>query len=177
MNTVLRDGLDKFCTVYLDDILVFSRSEEEHQEHLRWVFGQLRAHELKVKHAKCKFGVDHIEYLGHLVTAEGVKPDPGKTAVIEKWPPPTCVREVQSFLGMANYYSQYIPQYARLAPPLTALCKKDALWEWGTTQQLAFEAIRAALCSKPVLLIPDLAPDSRFVLETDASDFALGAVL
>ena len=99
------EGLDRFCTVYLDDILVFSRDEEEHQAHLKWVFQKLRENSLHVKRAKCKFGVDQIEYLGHLVTAEGVKPDPAKIATVANWPPPTTVREVQQFLGMANYYS------------------------------------------------------------------------
>ena len=95
--------------VYLDDNLVFSRDEQDHECHLRWVFDKLREHRLHVKRSKCRFGVDQIEYLGHLVTAEGVKPDPAKVAVVAQWPTPTNVREVQSFLGLANYYSQYIP--------------------------------------------------------------------
>ena len=109
MNSVLRDGLDSFCCVYLDDILVFSRNEAEHAQHLKWVFNRLRAHNLQVKRAKCKFGVQEIEYLGHLVTGDGVKPDPAKIASVATWPTPTCVRDVQSFLGMANYYSAYVP--------------------------------------------------------------------
>jgi len=109
MNSMLRDGLDSFCCVYLDDILVFSRNEMEHAQHLKWVFNRLRAHNLRVKQAKCKFGVQEIKYLGHLVTGDGVKPDPAKIASVATWPTPTCVRDVQSFLGMANYYSAYVP--------------------------------------------------------------------
>lgn len=109
MNSVLREGLDRFCMVYLDDILVFSRDEQQHREHLHWVFSKLREHSLHVKRAKCTFGADQIEYLGHLVTAEGVKPDPAKTEVVRSWPVPANLREVQSFLGMSNYYSHYIP--------------------------------------------------------------------
>ena len=88
MNGVLREGLDKFCTVYLDDILVFSRDDSEHSKHLDWVFTQLRKHSLHVKRAKCKFGVNSIEYLGHLVTADGVKPDPSKVKAVQSWPTP-----------------------------------------------------------------------------------------
>jgi len=109
MNSVLRDGLDSLCCVYLDDILVFSRNEAEHAQHLKWVFDSLRAHNLWVKRAKCKFGVKEIEYLGHLVTGDGVKPDPEKITSVATWPTPTCVRDVQSFLGMTNYYSAYVP--------------------------------------------------------------------
>ena len=94
MNSVLREGLDTMCTVYLDDILVYSRNDEEHRRHLAWVFDKLREHGLHVKRSKCKFGVSQIEYLGHLVTADGVKPDPGKVSVIKSWPIPTNVRKV-----------------------------------------------------------------------------------
>ena len=123
------------CTVYLDDILVYSHSDEEHRRHLAWVFSKLREHGLHVKRSKCKFGIAEIEYLGHLVTADGVKPDPGKVSVIKSWPAPTNICEVQSFLGMSNYYSQYIPQHANLALPLTHLCKKSVPWVWDAACQ------------------------------------------
>ena len=105
MNHVLRRGLNEFCTVYLDDILVFSRTPEEHAEHLRLVFSALCEHNLHVKRSKCSFGRSSIEYLGHVVSGSGVSPDPGKVDVIKTWPQPTSVKELQSFLGMTNYYS------------------------------------------------------------------------
>ena len=131
MNHVLRKGLNVNCTMYLDDILVFFRSPEEHEEHLKLVFQALKEHSLCVKRSKCEFGKSSIEYLGHVVSAEGVRPDPRKTEVVRSWPVPRSVKETQSFLGMTNYYSAFIPQYAQVAAPLTSLLRKGSEWSWG----------------------------------------------
>ena len=175
MHMVLREKLDQFVTVYLDDILVFSASAEEHARHLRWVFEQLRKHALKAKRRKCMFACSQLEYLGHLVTKDGVKVDPSKTEAINNMPAPTNKRELQVFLGMCNYYSRFVLGYAQVASPLYALLRKSVDWNWQAPQQAAFQALKQALSAAPVLRIPRF--DAEFVVETDASNVAIGGVL
>ena len=175
MNEVLREHLDDFVTVYLDDILIFSKSDDEHARHLQWVLGKLREHGLFAKRTKCAFGLDSVEYLGHVVTAEGISPDPAKIEAITTWPAPTDVQELRVFLGMANYYQRFVPRFAHIAAPLTELLRKDAAWTWGSAHAEAFEELKHRLSTAPILLVPDFS--LPFQVGTDASQFAIGAEL
>ena len=175
MNSVLRPYLDKFVVVYLDDILVYSRTVDEHVAHLRQVLSALRDNKLYGKASKCEFGKEEVEYLGHVVGGGKLRMDPGKLSAVEKWPTPKTVRDIQSFLGFANYYRRFIQGYAGIAATLTALTKKDLPWRWGPEQQCAFDTLRDKLTSAPVLQFPN--PSKPFILTTDASDYAIGGVL
>jgi hypothetical protein len=175
MNSILRPYLDKFVVVYLDDILVFSRSPEEHEQHLQLVLEALEKAELYVGLSKCSFGCSQVHFLGHVVSADGVKPDPAKVAAVQEWPVPKSVRDVRSFLGLTGYYRRFIRHYAHTALPLTELTKGDSVWRWGQQQQSAFDSLKSSLSSSPVLVMPN--PDLPYEVYTDASQFALGAVL
>jgi hypothetical protein len=125
MNLVFMPELDKFVVVFIDDILVYSKSEEEHAEHLRIVLTHLRDHQLYAKFSKCEFWLKEIQFLGHVLTAEGVAVDPDKVKDILNWKPPTLVHEVQSFLGMVGYYRRFIPDFSKVAKPITELLKNQ----------------------------------------------------
>lgn len=177
MNEVFGSELDEFVLVYLDDILIYSRTKEEHRRHVRRVLTLLRKHKLYAKRKKCEFGMDRVEFLGHVVTAEGVQVCADKIAAIRDWPVPRTVREVRSFLGLAGFYRRYVQGFATLAAPLTALqsTKLKGALPWGTAEATAFQALKDALTSTPVLMVPE--PDGDYVLFSDASDVGLGAVL
>ena len=175
MNKILQPYLDKFCVVYLDDILIFSRSPEEHMQHLQLVLEALEQNELYVGLSKCAFGLQEVGFLGHVVSANGIKPDPAKVTAVAEWPTPKSLKEVRSFLGLTGYYRRFIRHYSDKALPLTELTRADTPWCWGSAQQTAFDALKSALVSAPVLVMPD--PTLPFEVFTDASQFALGAVL
>jgi hypothetical protein len=119
MNSVFMPELDKFVVVFIDDILVYSKSEEEHAKHLRIVLTRLRDHQLYVKFSKCEIWLKEVQLLGHVLSAKGVAIDPGKVKGILNWKPPTSVHEVQSFLGMGGYYRRFIPDFSKVAKPIT----------------------------------------------------------
>jgi hypothetical protein len=175
MNNVLRPYLDQFVVVYLDDILIYSRTPEEHEQHLQLVLKALEDNELYVGLDKCAFGFPEVDFLGHVVSGEGIKPDPGKISAVQEWPTPKGIREVRSFLGLTGYYRRFIQHYSAKALPLTELTRADSVWHWGPIQQAAFDALKHALTTAPVLLTPD--PQLPYEVYTDASNFALGAVL
>ena len=131
MHSVFHDALDSFVLVYLDDILVFSASEEEHERHLRWVFNRLVQHKLFAKRKKCVFGESHVRYLGHIVGSGELRVDPEKVSAVAEWEPPTDVKSVQQFLGFANYYNRFIDGFASLAAPISDLLHKDTEFVWG----------------------------------------------
>ena len=172
MNEIFRSALDKFVTVYLDDILVFSKDPAQHERHLRWVFSKLREHGLHAKRRKCDFALRQLEYLGHIITPEGIRVHPGKTSAIDKLAQPTCKKELQMFLGMCNYYVKFVRDYAHTAAPLYELLRKDVHWGWTAARQHAFDALKRALCDAPVLTMPDFT--RPFIIETDASQVAIG---
>jgi hypothetical protein len=174
MNRVLAPFLDKFVVVYLDDILIFSRSPEEHAKHLQLVLEALEKNELYVGVDKCAFAHKQVDFLGHVVSSDGIRPDPAKVAAVKEWPVPKTLRDVRSFLGLTGYYRRFIRHYAAKAVPLTDLTRADVVWRWGEQQQTAFEALKRALTSAPVLVVPD--PELPYEVYTDASNFALGAV-
>ncbi|KAM1160926.1 hypothetical protein TB2_000069 [Malus domestica] len=175
MNKVFHPYLDKFVVVYIDDIVVYSKTLEEHVKHLRIVFKTLREHELYVKKEKCSFATKEVEFLGHKIKEGKLMMEKGKIKAIQEWEPPTKVPTLRSFLGLANYYRRFIKGYSAIAAPLTDLLKKNKAWEWTDRCQEAFERLKKALMEEPVLRLPDLS--KPFELHTDASDFAIGGVL
>lgn len=175
MNDILRPYLDKFVVCYLDDILIFSKTEEEHAEHLRLVFEVLRKHKLYAEPRKCEFGRREIGFLGHKLTQEGIHPEEAKLDIIQKWPRPRTVSDLRSFLGLANYYRHFIKGFAQVAAPLNELVRASSTQAWGEEEQKAFEALKEALVSYPVLQSPN--PNAPFILHTDASAYATGASL
>ena len=175
MNYVLREAIGKFVLVYLDDINIFSKTFEEHLEHLKWVFAKLREAGLGCREEKCEFVREKIQFLGHEVSAEGLSPDPDKVESIRVYPKPITVTALRRFLGLASYYRKFIKDFSKIAAPLYYLLRKDVMWTWGPDQKKAFNTLKNALMSSPVLTYPRF--DEPFVLHTDASNFGLGAVL
>ncbi|CAI7741815.1 unnamed protein product [Closterium sp. NIES-54] len=175
MNHILRPLLDECVVVYVDDILIYSKNMKEHMEHLRKVFKILRKNKFYVKLSKSDFASKKVQFLEHMVSAEGVHVDPRKLEAIKKWKVPGNVKELQQFLGFANYYNRFVPQYAKIIAPLTNLLKKDTPYKWDTPHQQAMEQLQIALTTAPVLILPD--PDKDYVVESDASNQAIGAVL
>ena len=175
MNDIFREQLDQFVVIYLDDILVYSKTKNEHSQHVKEVLGILRKHRLYAKITKCEFFQKRIEYLGHYISAEGVAVDDRKVKAIKDWPAPTTVSETRSFLGLANYYRKFVPNFSLVAAPLTALLQKEKTFTWTDKENEAFKTLKEKLTTAPVLLIPD--SSQPFVVTTDASDVAIGAVL
>ena len=164
-----------FAIVFIDDILVFSKTADEHKKHIETVLLELRKHKLLLKPSKCVWAQTELPYLGHVIGRDGIKPDPKKVQSVVDWPTPTCLREVLQFLGLTNFFHKFVQGYANLTKPLTDLSKKDVLFDWTPSRQAAFDALKQALISAPVLAFPD--PDKLFELVCDASGFGLGAVL
>ena len=175
MNDIFREYLDEFVIVYLDDILIYSKTKEEHLKHLRLVLKTLKEHKLYAKLKKCELVRQKVEYTGHYISAEGITVDPRKISTIKDWPAPTNVSEVRSFLGLASYYRKFVPGFSAVATPLTSLLHKDKHFQWTSSEQEAFNTLKKKLTTTPVLLLPD--PNKPFTITTDTSDFAIGAVL
>jgi hypothetical protein len=175
MNVTLAPGLRRFVLVFFDDILVYSRSLEEHVSHLRLVFEWLRRDQWKLKMSKCNFALQSIHYLGHVISGQGVATDPAKVQAVHDWPAPHNVKELRGFLGLAGYYRKFVRHFGIIDRPLTDLLKKDTLFLWTPPHQQAFETLKHALCSAPVLALPDFT--LPFHIETDASGSGIGAVL
>jgi transposase InsO family protein len=174
MDVALADVKTKFALVYLDDVIVYSRSEHEHVEHLRQVFERLRGAGLHLKATKCKFVRRELPFLGHIVSADGVKVDPAKVQAVTEYKRPSDVRKLRAFLGLAGYYRRFIEGFSRRAHPLTELTK-DVPFTWTADCDRAFADIKAALTQAPVLAYPQ--PERPFVVAADASGYGLGAVL
>jgi enamine deaminase RidA (YjgF/YER057c/UK114 family) len=174
MNEVLAPFLRKFVMVFLDDILVYSPSLESHIQHLKLVLTKLRDNQLYMKTSKCSFSQHQLEYLGHIISDQGVATDPSKTADMLKWPTPVTVTELRGFLGLTGYYRKFVKHYGLIAKPLTQLLKKNQ-FQWTDQAQQAFENLKAAMTSTPVLALPDFA--QPFIVEIDACDTGVGAVL
>jgi hypothetical protein len=175
MDGLLRGLKPVQCLVYLDDVIIFSATIEEHVVRLRSVLERLRNGGLTLKFEKCKFAEEKVNYLGHVISKHGVQPDPGKISAVREFPTPTSVKELQSFLGLSNYYRRFVVGYAEIARPLTKLLRKGAVFNWDGDCVEAFEKLKDALTHSPVLAYPDF--DKPFIISTDASNFAIGAVL
>uniref|UniRef100_A0A388KKV7 Reverse transcriptase n=1 Tax=Chara braunii TaxID=69332 RepID=A0A388KKV7_CHABU len=175
MNRIFHAHLDKFVVVYLDDILIFGKSAEEHAQHVETVLSLLQQHKYKVNLKKCEFGRTKILYLGHEVSAEGIRPEDAKVASIRDWPRPQTVTEVRSFLGMCGYYRNFVKNYSTVASPLTDLTRLDTPWDWSDECEGAFKRLKHALMNHEVLMVPD--PQKPFIVTTDASQYGIGASL
>jgi hypothetical protein len=174
MNDVFHTHQDSFVIIYLDDILIYSRTIEEHLLHLRQILELLRQHKLYAKMSKCAFCLPSVEYLGHLLSDVDISVEQTKVDAIKSWLVPRCKTDVQSFLGMVNFYLRFIMNCARISRPLTQLTGNTP-FTWDENTKKAFEQLQQALCTAPVLRISD--PQLPIVVTTDASGFAIGAVL
>ena len=175
MDRVLSGLQWRDCLVYRDDVIVVGKTFEDHLQHLKDVFHRLRLAGLKLQPPKCAFCKERVEFLGHIVSATGVAVDPDKTEKVAQWPIPVDRREVQQFLGLANYYRRFVRDFATIARPLHRLTEKTAPFEWTNLCQGAFEELRRRLTSAPVLAYPNSV--DPFILDTDASDTGIGAIL
>ena len=138
MNSVFMPELDKFVVVFIDDILIYSKNEEEHAHHLRIVLQRLREHQLYAKLSKCDFWLKEVPFLGHVISAEGISVDPSKVQDVLDWEAPTSINEIRSFLGLAGYYRRFIPEFSRIAKPMTELLKKGVKFYWSAQCEEAF---------------------------------------
>jgi hypothetical protein len=175
MNSVFMPELDKFVVVFIDDILLYSKNEEEHAGHLHVVLQRLRQHHLYAKLSKCDFWLKEIKFLGHTISQVGIVVDPDKVQEVMNWKPPTTVRQIWSFLGLVGYYRRFIPDFSRIVKPITELLKKEAKFVWGQKCEDAFHALRQHLTTTLVLAQPD--SSKPFDVYCDASGIGLGCVL
>ncbi|XP_033139286.1 uncharacterized protein LOC117130674, partial [Brassica rapa] len=175
MNHVLRSFIGLFVVVYFDDILVYSKSLEEHIKHLRTVLDVLRKEKLFANLKKCTFCTDNLVFLGFIVSADGVKVDQEKVKAIQEWPIPKTISEVRSFHGLAGFYRRFVKDFSTIAAPLTEVIKKEVGFKWGEAQELAFQCLKEKLTNAPLLILPDF--NKTFEIECDASGIGIGAVL
>ena len=175
MNSILQPYLRRFVVVFLDYILIFSKSWQDHLEHIQTVLETLRKNRLFCKQSKCEFGVKDVLFLGHRIDGECIAPDPKKLKAVREWQPPTTVTEVRQFLGFANYFRRFIEHYSTISRPLEEITGKHARFEWSGPRQHAFESLRQALLSAPLLKLANV--QKPFRVATDASDFAIAGVL
>ncbi|XP_059626198.1 uncharacterized mitochondrial protein AtMg00860-like [Cornus florida] len=167
MNRVFHLYVDSFVIVFIDDILIYSRSVDEHEKHLRIVLQILREKQLFAKFSKCEFWLDKVVFLGHVVSGDGIYVDLSKVEAVVKWERHTNVTEVRSFLRLAGYYRRFIQGFSSIALPLTKLTRKEVKFVWGEECQRSFEELKKKLTSAPVLTIP--CGGEGFVIYTDAS--------
>ena len=175
INNTLREYLDDFALAYLDDVLIFSKTKEEHVQHVRKVLTKLREKDLPVKLSKCEFHKHSISFLGYTVSENGLGPDPNKVSAIDQWPEPKNVKDVQAVLGILNYYRKFIEGFSAIAQPLTALTRKDVTFAWGIECREALKELKRRMTTAPILALFD--PEKEATLETDSSDYAIGACL
>ena len=155
MNQVFSSCLDNFVVVFIDDILVYSKDKEEHEQHLRKVLQILRENQLYAKFSKCEFWLEKVSFLGHFISKEGVSVDPAKIEAVRDWPAPKNMTEVRSFLGLAGYYRRFVKDFSKIARPMTNLMKKDKKFEWSKECELAFQTLKERLTTATVLTLPD----------------------
>lgn len=175
MQLIFRDHLDDFVIVFLDDILIYSKSYDEHINHVRKVLTLLRENKLYAKASKCEFFKTRISFLGHVVSADGISMEESKVKAVTEWPTPTDVQQLRAFLGLAGYYRKFVRSFSSIALPLTELLKKDKGFVWSDECEKSFQRLKTAVTSAPVLILPD--PDLDYVLDTDSSGYGIGAAL
>ncbi|GJY60553.1 putative reverse transcriptase domain-containing protein [Tanacetum coccineum] len=175
MNRVCKPYLDKFVIVFIDDILIYSKNKQEHEEHLKLILELLKKEELYAKFSKCEFWIPKVQFLGHVIDSEGIHVDPAKIESIKDWASPKSPTEIRQFLGLAGYYRRFIEGFSKIAKPMTKLTQKKVKFEWGDKQEAAFQLLKQKLCSAPILALPEGSED--FIAYCDASKKGLGAVL
>lgn len=178
MMNIALSGLNyEKCLIYLDDLIVFGRNLDIHNKNLQDVFARLRKVNLKLNPAKCDFLRKEILYLGHVITSEGILPDPEKINTVKNYPRPNNSDELKRFVAFVNYYRKFIKNFATIAHPLNALSKKNVPFVWDQKCQNAFETLREKIISPPILQYPNFSEQNHFVIQTDASNYAIGAIL
>ena len=175
MEIALRPYLTKFCMVYIDDIIIFSKTAEDHADHIRLILECLNQHQIKIKLSKCEFYKTKLDFLGHVISRDGISTQPRKIAAIMEWPIPTSVKQVQQFMGLANYYRRHVEKFAHVARLFTGISDTTGMPEWSKELQGCFDDIKEHLTSSETLALPDMT--LPFVLKTDACDFAIGGSL
>jgi RNase H-like domain found in reverse transcriptase/Reverse transcriptase (RNA-dependent DNA polymerase)/Integrase zinc binding domain/Retroviral aspartyl protease len=175
MQRMLRERLDISVMVYIDDILIFSKNEADHAEHVEWVLAQLKKNNYYANPDKCEFFQPQVNFLGHIIKAGGLAVQQHKIDSIVSWPTPACVKDVRSFLGLTGYYRRFVNGYAAITAPLSDLTHKDTPFVWGDKEEAVFTLLKKLLSSAPTLSTPD--HSKPFLLHTDASGYAIGACL
>ena len=175
MHKVFQPYLDQFFMVFVDDILIYFQSEEEHEDHLRVILHLLRDHQLYSKFNKCEFWLTEVRFLGHIVSASGVSVDPEKVKAVMSWESPKSDFEICSFLGLAGYYRRFIEDFSRLAAPMTRLTRKEVKFKWNDLCEKAFQELKRRLTSSPILIVPERG--QRYIVYCDASKARLGCFL
>ncbi|GJQ99060.1 retrovirus-related pol polyprotein from transposon 17.6 [Tanacetum coccineum] len=174
VNDVFKEYLRKFILVFFDDILIYSKSLSNHVDHLTIILKTMRQNKLFAKKTKCVFGISHVEYLRHVISAQGVAIDPSKIVAMQNWPIPTNIKQLRGFLRLTTYYRKFIKDFASLSRSLTQLLKKNS-FKWSEEAQSSFLALQAAMTQAPVLALPNFT--KPFEVEIDASGIGIGAVL
>jgi len=167
MNKMFRPYLDQFVVVFIDDILIYSESRDEHSEHLRVVLGILREHKLYGKLSKHEFWLEEVQFLGHVISAQGIAVDPTKIEAVVKWETPQTVTEVRSLLGLVGYYRRFVEGFSKMVSPLTQLTRKNQPFSWTDECEVCFEDMKRRLTTAPILAIPDTT--KTFEVYCDAS--------
>nr|GFC74399.1 putative reverse transcriptase domain-containing protein [Tanacetum cinerariifolium] len=175
MNRVCKPYLDKFVIVFIDDILIYSKNQQEHEEHLKLILELLKREQLYAKFSKCEFWISKVQFLGYVIDSQGIHVDPAKIDSIKDWASPKTTTEIRQFLGLAGYYRRFIEGFSKIASPMTKLTQKKVKFEWGDKQEEAFQVIKQKFCSALILALPKGSED--FVVYCDASIKGLGAVL
>ncbi|GJS89477.1 putative reverse transcriptase domain-containing protein [Tanacetum coccineum] len=175
MNRVCRPYLDKFMIVFIDDILVYSKTREEHEVHLRLVLELLKKEKLYAKFSKCEFWLREVQFLGHVINGDGIHVDPSKIEAVKNWKAPRTPSEVHSFLGLSGYYRRFIENFSKIAKSLIVLTQKSRTFNWGKEQENAFQTLKDKLCNVSILALPD--GPAKFVVYYDTSGLGLGCVL
>ena len=175
MHKVFQSYLDQFVVVFVDDILIYFKSEEEHEDNLRVVLQVLRDHQLYAKFRKCEFWLAEVKFLGHVVSASGVSVDPEKVKAVMSWERPKSVFEIRSFLGLAGYCRKFIEDFTWIAAPMTRLTWKEVKFEWNDLCERAFQELKMRLTSAPILIVSERG--KRYIVYYDASKDRLGCIL
>ena len=175
MNRIFRPYLDRFVVVFIDDILIYSKTREGHAKHLRIVLQTLRDHQLYAKRSKCDFWMTEVKFLGHVISHEVISVDPSKIESVLEWERPKIVTEIRSFLGLAGYYRRFVENFSRIAMPLTKLTRKNVKFVWDEDCEAAFIELKRRLTTAPVLTVPN--SNEPYVVYTDAFGSGLGCFL
>ncbi|GJW70978.1 putative reverse transcriptase domain-containing protein [Tanacetum coccineum] len=175
MNRVCKPYVDKFVIVFIDDILIYSKDEKEHEEHLKAILELLKKEKLYAKFSKCEFWIPKVQFLGHVIYSRGIHVDPAKIESIKDWASPKTPTEIRQFLGLAGYYRRFIEGFSKIAKSMTKLTQKGIKFDWGEKEENAFQLIKQKLCSAPIVALPEGSED--FVVYCDAPHKGLGAVL